>query len=833
MDVRDSLLPSRRPSLRGARPQNAPMGPRTRSILSPPDAAPMGPRTRNTSRNSILPPPDATAGSQSSRASTISSQGPSPRYSAPSSSDHDHQPSDSKNLAAITEREYESTSTPGTNSPPPPPPLSPPASPEVEVPDEPLNVTSVPKVAGLAPPPKIKFDTEPVKWKGLPLEAALWTFNSKELQGLVSSAIRGSSRESFIRVLSMENLEQTLPAELERLNILKTVTQSKYRFTVHRRTMLLQALHSFSGYNDKEGAALVARLTGQLSQTTGECDQLLEELLQIADQVGQINHLLDQHWSSALAIALRKLNSSYGRRTSELLTARAKISTLEAELNDAWQQAEKLAKEMDDMDAAASDDEELADDDLGEATLDMGDAVIEVAEVISLNHRKSPSASSRVISLSHRKSPSGASSHTSIPGRPMEETLSLDAISRMHSEQSQMTTWTQDTTPSSPSLMRLPTPTASETEYLLRTPSISSPTVDSLLQTPAPMALETEYLLRTPSISGPTVDSLLQTPVPMALETEYLLRTPSISGPTVDSLLQTPALEPLIFGFPASTSLMDPSPQTANTDTTDDAASIRSARSTRSVRSMRSGKSAKSARTARSQRATDVSRVNSVTAARRRSQRTSMSSLRMPPIKTKGSHPPPPLPVPTLPLPTSPATGRRASTIESFLDFAPSDSDENENDADNDNDTEEAQVANVVVVSPRRTSIDDIEVVARSPATIVASYLGTRDDITVMPSRSAAEAELVAPRRSQFSLDHQHPFANEESVTQSIPSIWLLQDMPKTPAERVESMMRDRNMNNVKMGSFQRLKSLTKRYSLPFPGVVARTKVGQRNATAT
>lgn len=138
------------------------------------------------------------------------------------------------------------------------------------------------------------------------------------LQQLVSRAIRGSSRESFIRVLSVENLEQSLPAELERLNVLKAMTQSKYRFTVHRRTMLLQALHSFSGYNDREGAALVAKLTSQLSQATAECDQLLEDLLQIADQVGQINHLVDQHWSSALAIALRKVCEAVSRRRCSL-----------------------------------------------------------------------------------------------------------------------------------------------------------------------------------------------------------------------------------------------------------------------------------------------------------------------------------------------------------------------------------------------------------------------------------------------------------------------------------------------------------------------------------
>ncbi|KAF7357023.1 hypothetical protein MVEN_01038900 [Mycena venus] len=485
----------------------------------------MGPRTRNLSRNSTLSPsiftPDTSVGSQLSRESTIStsSQGPSPRYSGPSA-----EPTDSKNLSAITEREYESPPAPEPNLSSPPPPLSPPTLPDVaEAPEEPLNVVSVPKVAGLTPPLQVKFDSVPVKWKGLPLEAALWTFNSKELQELVSRAIRGSSRESFIRVLSVENLEQTLPAELERLNMVKAMTQSKYRFTVHRRTMLLQALHSFSGYNDREGAALVAKLTSQLSQATAECDQLLEDLLQIVDQVGQINHLVDQHWASALAIALRKLNSSYGRRTSELLAARAKISTLEAELNDAWQQAEKLAREMDELDADATSDEE---ENLGEATLDLGDAVIERAEVISLNHRKSPSASSQVasvISLSHRKSPSGASL------RPVEDFLNLDAISRMHSEQSQATTTTttmtgteetQATTPPSPTLTKLPTPTPSELDFLLGTPT-------------SPSAVES---------------------------------------------LQTPTLEHLVIGAtPTSpSSAYDPSPQTANTETADtaDTASI-------------------------------------------------------------------------------------------------------------------------------------------------------------------------------------------------------------------------------------------------------------------
>ncbi|KAJ7127355.1 hypothetical protein C8R43DRAFT_1240338 [Mycena crocata] len=102
-------------------------------------------------------------------------------------------------------------------------------------------------------PPKHP-DSRAFTQKGLPLEAALWTFISKELPDPVSRAIRSSSSESSIRVLSVDNLDRSLPAELERLNAFKAVTQSKCRFT-----MLLQSLHLFCGYNDQErDAALVA-----------------------------------------------------------------------------------------------------------------------------------------------------------------------------------------------------------------------------------------------------------------------------------------------------------------------------------------------------------------------------------------------------------------------------------------------------------------------------------------------------------------------------------------------------------------------------------------------
>ena len=141
------------------------------------------------------------------------------------------------------------------------------------------------------------------------------TLDSQELQELVSRAIRSSARESFIRLLSLDNLDRALPAEAERLQALRALTQSKHRFLVHRRTMLLQAINSTTETspdkrekNDECAVPVVTRLALQLSQTTAECDQLVEELLRIGDQLGQIEKMMDLHWASALAVGLRKVH---------------------------------------------------------------------------------------------------------------------------------------------------------------------------------------------------------------------------------------------------------------------------------------------------------------------------------------------------------------------------------------------------------------------------------------------------------------------------------------------------------------------------------------------
>lgn len=136
------------------------------------------------------------------------------------------------------------------------------------------------------------------------------TLDSRELQSIVSRSIRSSAQESYIRLLTLENLDTVLPAELKRLEALKGTTQSKYRFLVHRRSMLLQALNLSSSPVAKDGEDsmdIISKLTVQLSETIGECDRLLEELMKITDQITQITKLIDHHWASALAIALRKV----------------------------------------------------------------------------------------------------------------------------------------------------------------------------------------------------------------------------------------------------------------------------------------------------------------------------------------------------------------------------------------------------------------------------------------------------------------------------------------------------------------------------------------------
>lgn len=209
-------------------------------------------------------------------------------------------------------------------------------------------VKVLPKPPTLAIPPALNFDTEAIQWKGLTLEAAQWTFSSSELQDIVSRAIRKSAHESFIKLLSVKTMDEELVKEVERLDTLRLTTQSQYRFNMHRRTMFLQSLVSLSS-GDGDYTAL-GNLAKQLSEITAACDRLMESMLRISDQRAQIQRIQEVHDASALAMALRKLNGSYAKRTSELKELRSQNDQLKAELEEAWRVAEEMAQEMDDLD---------------------------------------------------------------------------------------------------------------------------------------------------------------------------------------------------------------------------------------------------------------------------------------------------------------------------------------------------------------------------------------------------------------------------------------------------------------------------------------------------
>lgn len=111
---------------------------------------------------------------------------------------------------------------------------------------------------------------------------------------------------------------------------------------------MLQSLVALSA-GDGDPVAL-ANLTTQLADVTVSCDRLMENMGRIADQRAQIQKVQDVHVASALAMALRKLNGSYAKRTTELREARAQIDQYRAELEEAWRVAEDIAQEMDDLD---------------------------------------------------------------------------------------------------------------------------------------------------------------------------------------------------------------------------------------------------------------------------------------------------------------------------------------------------------------------------------------------------------------------------------------------------------------------------------------------------
>ena len=198
------------------------------------------------------------------------------------------------------------------------------------------------------PTPSPSFQTPTPKWKGYTLEVARWTFTSAQLQAIVSKAIKQSAEASSIRLLRLEVLDDEIPEEIQRLETQRTNIKMRYKATTRRRATILDSMYSSLGVlEDVYSAHRLARQLDELKEMTQTLDRLTEELHSVDRQLSHLESLTHIHNGSALAIALRKINSSFLQKVAENQVLRGQIQSLEAERDEAWQQAQSVANEYD------------------------------------------------------------------------------------------------------------------------------------------------------------------------------------------------------------------------------------------------------------------------------------------------------------------------------------------------------------------------------------------------------------------------------------------------------------------------------------------------------
>ncbi|KAK0199246.1 hypothetical protein DFS33DRAFT_1233755, partial [Desarmillaria ectypa] len=198
--------------------------------------------------------------------------------------------------------------------------------------------------------PSPRFQTPTPKWRGYTMHAAKWTFSPSELQTIVSKAIRQSAEASSIRLLHQEAVDLEIPAEVEKLEKQRMNVKSRYKMFTRRRAELLESLSAAINNNSsRENSSLAVRYVEDLKDISVVLDRLAEDLHSIDQQIAQLNSLCDVHSASALAMALRKLNSSFLKEFAQSRALREQLQILEAEKNEAWQHAENMAQDFDNL----------------------------------------------------------------------------------------------------------------------------------------------------------------------------------------------------------------------------------------------------------------------------------------------------------------------------------------------------------------------------------------------------------------------------------------------------------------------------------------------------
>lgn len=195
------------------------------------------------------------------------------------------------------------------------------------------------------------FDIEDVRFRGLTLDAARWTFTTEQLEAIVKRAIRHSADPFSIRLLPENLLCKELPAELEKLELEREELKAKYKYQYSRRVATLNSLNAcLSESNPSVGVSPPARrLLDDLRDIGLSCDYLSQCLFKVSERISQIRGLQDGHSASALALALRKINGGFLKATAEASEWKAYCNEALSERDDAWALAERLEEELEEV----------------------------------------------------------------------------------------------------------------------------------------------------------------------------------------------------------------------------------------------------------------------------------------------------------------------------------------------------------------------------------------------------------------------------------------------------------------------------------------------------
>jgi hypothetical protein len=179
------------------------------------------------------------------------------------------------------------------------------------------------------------------------MDAAKWTFTSSELQELVSQSIRQSAETSAVRLVHPQLFNVEIPGELRRLQTERCELTTRYKVLTRKRHALLGALSAQSESREDECSNTWTRTLEELTNLSTTLDNLAEELLSNAEQTTQVTSLRDIHSYSALAMALRKLNTSFIKKVDENQRLQERVVALESAKEEAWKEAETLANDYD------------------------------------------------------------------------------------------------------------------------------------------------------------------------------------------------------------------------------------------------------------------------------------------------------------------------------------------------------------------------------------------------------------------------------------------------------------------------------------------------------